>query len=117
MDTNIREYVKAGLINEINELETQVSSWHRALNTKKITPYSKEQLLQRLTTYSEVIQKQKSLIEILMTDSNIWSNKWEVGRITRLIFQLTYFVQEDAEQIMTDINNGTITVSQPDNLH
>jgi hypothetical protein len=116
VDTNIREYVKAGLTNAIQDLEAQVSAWRYAVDTKTITPYSRQQLIDRLNAYNQVIHKQKELTEIL-NESNIWSNKWEVGRITRLIFQLTYFVQEDAEQIMTDITNGHITASNPETLH
>lgn len=116
MDTNIRQYVRAGLTNAILELETKVSSWSFSVDKSKIAPYTKEHLIERLRAYKEIINKQKELAEYL-DDPNIWSNKVELSRITKLIFQLSYFVEEDAEQIMTDIANGTITTRQLDTLN
>ena len=109
MDTNIRQYVRAGLTNAILELETKVSSWSFSVDKSKIAPYTKEHLIERLRAYKELAE--------YLDDPNIWSNKVELSRITKLIFQLSYFVEEDAEQIMTDIANGTITTRQLDTLN
>lgn len=110
MQIELREYIVNNLNTAMRELEIQVNNFGVILEKGGSRKELKTKLLHRVKAYQEIIEKQKKLAERLGT-AEIWNDKQELARVVKLIFNLSYFVQQDAQELVLEINAGNTTTN------
>ncbi len=94
----MKKIVIRRLFQSFVELDRAISSAKEALSKRKDVP---EALMQRIRTYEEILDKQRSLATSLCGHASL-GNWEEVARHVKLINGLSFMIRDDAREILAD---------------
>ena len=93
----MKKIIVRRLFQSFSELERAIRSAKAVLNDKGDAP---EELLERIRTYEQILDKQRSLATAMCGHASL-GNWDEVARHVKLINGLSYMIRDDARDIIT----------------
>ncbi len=97
----MKQQVIKRLFESFNELERAIASARTTLRTKKDPP---AELLERIESYEEILEKQRTLGNALCAHVSLenWS---EVSRHIQLINGLSGMIRDDAREVLSGVHS------------
>jgi hypothetical protein len=100
----VQKIVIRRLFQSFVELDRAIASAKATLANREDAP---KELIQRIRTYEEILDKQRSLATSLCGHASL-GNWEEVSRHVKLINGLSYMIRDDAREITTGAKTRTV---------